>query len=834
MHNPFDDTSPQPFPTEKFWNAISAISKIWVDQNNFESCIEESLRIIAETIDANTVSLVVQHTETGFSQRLYSSLSPNGLKLSDFLNFTANFPEHFFTQGQTHKSFTAILEQVPFGNEKVDILQYFIPVCYHNKNIAVLGIHMPEVHEVKASQQNFLELVANFLAPNLSNKNTFHELDMANQRLKLTQWMAKLGHWEYNPKTSLFKISYQVKQILGIKTNKDVFTRKELFAKIDNDDTQRIYIALDDAVQNNKNFEVEFVIKNQGAQTRYIKASAGNFLDTQYPQWNIQGILQDITAQKILEEHMQEATRKAEEADRVKSIFLANISHEIKTPLNAIIGFTKLLQSSNLSKIQSDEYFEFIESNTRNLLYLINDIIDIAKIETGQLILKPRFIKISKFIADLHISIQNQNKIYGNQELEIRTDIDDFHPEYKIFTDQLRLKQVILILISNALKFTPKGYVEYGIKKAGDAEILIYVKDTGIGIPENKIDLLFNQFGKMQDGVYINPVGTGIGLSLAKFLIEALGGTIRVESTENIGTTFFIQLKYNTDDVAELPAEAEKNSEPMSAVLPTRLLVVEDNPINQRLLIDSLQVFDKNIEFLIANNGLEGVEILKQNLVDIVIMDIRMPVMDGMEATRYIRNNMEPPARNVPIIALTAHAMRDEAKDCLEIGMNSYFTKPFIPSELYAEIKRILQSDPKQIISIDSQKTEVLQKEKPVLSTDDFDFSMLLSLYNHNYIKMIDILNLYLEQIPLQLNSLNEAGSKQDWKKVRTIAHSIKSTMNYLGMKQISELALEIEKNIEVSDYAISFPEKANLIANLWSKASVLLNNLIADWTKNK
>ena len=837
MEKNLQDNSSSGGNISNLWSALIEISTLLSSDLSIQQKVDQYLSIINSQCNAEAVSLVYHPSNQYFSKHTYVTDTFNLAYFHSNTPLVSNFVEKFFVNVFTDKYLIAFVSNWINKDEgvsvKVKINQVYIPIYVENHIWAVQIVHSTKPYIIPDLILDFLKLAGSYLSDCLIAYIKDETAMLASERLRQAQRIAKIGHWEYIESNATIRTSDETQNILGVESDIDLFTIKDLFVNLSKDDTQRIFISFDDSILNNKDFEVEFVINHPLAGIRHAKLIASNNNGKQ-KNFKVQGIIQDITQQKLLEENLNTAKLRAEEADHIKSIFLANMSHEIKTPLNAIIGFTKLLQSKDLIENQKEEYLDFISSNTRNLLFLINDIIDIAKIQSGQLILNPKPVVMSKFFEDLQVSIENQIKIFGNNNnVELRKVNIEFPEGYTFVTDHIRLKQVLLILISNAIKYTPKGFIEYGVRRRIENKIEFYIKDTGIGIPEEKISMLFNQFGKIENGVYINPLGTGIGLSLAKFLIEGLGGEMHVESKTNLGTTFIIELKLGNSESEVIP----KGLSIVQSINSDKytVLVVEDNLINQRLLIDSLQVFDKNLVFLIANNGKEGIEMMQTNRIDIVIMDIRMPVMDGMQATKYIRNHLNEPACRVPIIALTAHALKDEAEKCLEIGMNSYFTKPFIPNELYAEIQKLLSGNK---LNLEIPKTTIADSTENVpnsiLTANDFDFSMLLSLYNHNYVKMIDILRLYLEQIPLQIYGLKEACVNNDWKKVRTIAHSIKSTMNYLGMKQIHISALEIEQNIDNEQFRLSVNAKAGNIEIMWMHAAHLLEGLIDDWTKIK
>jgi signal transduction histidine kinase len=384
------------------------------------------------------------------------------------------------------------------------------------------------------------------------------------------------------------------------------------------------------------------------------------------------------------------AKEKAEQSDKLKSAFLANFSHEIRTPMNAIMGFSHLLCQADRTDDEKKEFVELILANSHHLLNLINEIIDISRIEAGEMLLDQKLYNLNQLIKDIIAQYKEQKAIIhrSNVDLLVNPIISEF--ELNIFTDNNKLRQVLINLMENAFKFTEEGYVEIGfnIKQSQEhSEIIIYVKDTGIGLDKEAKNYIFERFRKVEnnsaDKLYR---GAGLGLAISKRLVELLGGRIWVESEPGKGSTFYFSLPYNPENstIVEISPKNEIVNTTKNYNWDNKLvLVAEDEPTNFKFIENILA--RTNIRLLWAKNGLETFEMIKSNKdIDIVLMDIRMPIMDGYEATKRIKQIN----KKIPIIAQTAYALEYEKEEILKAGCDDYIAKPFSDTELLTMINR--------------------------------------------------------------------------------------------------------------------------------------------------
>lgn len=386
------------------------------------------------------------------------------------------------------------------------------------------------------------------------------------------------------------------------------------------------------------------------------------------------------------EEKLQEAKTKAEESDRLKSLFLSNMSHEIRTPMNAIVGFAEMLQDSDLSIDQKNKFLEVIIKSGDNLLRLINDIIDISKIEAGQLKFDYSDCLVNEMITDLETFFKRE--LFRLKKGQLNLYIRMGHPEsdFALQTDSTRLKQVLNNLIGNAIKFTDDGFIEFGYEiKSGTIEF--FVRDSGIGIALDKQDLIFKRFGQVQEAISRNLAGTGLGLTISKNLVELMGGRIWVDSMPGEGSTFFFTLPLRmAKKVLPVSVKPEKTALKTNFDLSGRkILIVEDVDTNYFYLSSLLQKF--NCKVIRAANGQRAVDMVKEDdRIDLVLMDIELPILDGYQATRLIKE-FRP---DLPVIAQTAFAMMGEREKSHEAGCNDYLSKPIRKEELLSVLKKFL------------------------------------------------------------------------------------------------------------------------------------------------
>ncbi len=376
---------------------------------------------------------------------------------------------------------------------------------------------------------------------------------------------------------------------------------------------------------------------------------------------------------------------------KVKEQFLANMSHEIRTPMNAIVGFTNLLLKTEIG-LEQKQYVDAIKTSGENLLVIINDILDFSKIQSGKFSFEKIELSLSQLISTL-TDLMLPKSVEKN--ITLSTKIDKQIPD-KLIGDPTRLSQILLNLVGNAIKFTEKGEVKIEAKLIKETETSVELQfsviDTGIGISKDKLSTIFQGFTQASNETTRKYGGTGLGLTIVKQLIELQGGDISVKSELAKGSVFDFNLRFDksSKSLIENKNGYSKENETIS-MKGLNILLVEDNLLNQVLAKKVLSDWHWNVD--IAENGLIAIEKVKQNDFDVILMDIQLPEMDGYEATRNIRKMGNTAKSNVPIIAMTAHAMSGEAEKCINAGMNEYISKPFDTTVLHNKIISVLNKN---------------------------------------------------------------------------------------------------------------------------------------------
>lgn len=420
-------------------------------------------------------------------------------------------------------------------------------------------------------------------------------------------------------------------------------------------------------------------VSSEGNYSIQIIKSSEDEIGTLYESFNnmLKQLVIREQARNEAEKNLLLAKEKAEESDRLKSAFLANMSHEIRTPMNAILGFAELLTlpEASITSEERTNYIKLIHNSGNNLLHLIDDIIDISKIEAGQLKILIKETHINKILNDILHSYKEIKKIKDREHIEIILNDTAQQQDIVLKTDPIRFQQIISNLIDNALKFTEEGFIEFGYQIQSKNFILFYVKDTGIGIEPGKKEAIFDRFRKLEDDKTRVFRGAGLGLAICRSLVDLLGGKIWVESVLGSGSSFYFTLPF----IKAQPSE--KKQESIGYVeynwSKRKILIAEDEPANIIYLEEVLKPSGATI--LKAHNGKQALELFKENPdIDIIIMDIKMPEMDGYEASASIKEIN----KSVPIVSQTAYAMADEKEKATQAGIDDYLTKPIKPSTL--------------------------------------------------------------------------------------------------------------------------------------------------------
>lgn len=479
-------------------------------------------------------------------------------------------------------------------------------------------------------------------------------------------------------------------EIIWGRTRESLYENPEsFFLAIDPDDRMRVTEAFDMLRSEGRILDEEFRIRLPDNKKRWIRAQSFPVYDEDGVRVRMVGVGEDITERKTIQNALMKAKQDAETASQAKTEFLTNMSHELRTPLNGILGMLQLTRETSLDDEQA-EYIQTAISSSKVLLNVINDILNIAQIEAGKLVLHKQLFSPHETLETIYRFFKHSTESKG---LELRMEVEPGFPPYLI-ADEVRIRQILFNLLGNAVKFTDEGYIGLTAMRLphqrtkGMAEILFIISDTGIGIPQEKIGYVFESFTQV-DGTYTRRYqGTGLGLGIVRSLVDYMNGSIMVDSAPGEGTTMYVTLQLS------LPSQNETNAQPANETLQPQItglhiLVVEDDRVNQIAISRMLQKMGHTSKCV--GDGQKAVDTLKQDQFDCVFMDIQMPTMDGIEATKYIRTEPEmTKVSQIPIVALTAHARPEDRDKFLQVGMNDYISKPVSFEQLTAAIKRIV------------------------------------------------------------------------------------------------------------------------------------------------
>ena len=506
------------------------------------------------------------------------------------------------------------------------------------------------------------------------------ELIRQKHRLELATAAASIGIWELNRETGFLGWDTMMCALHGVGRDAAPEHLDAWLARLDPLDGERMRSDFESAQEGQARFDLDIRVTSGGEPRvlRVLGSTAGN-------PGCIAGVALDVTTQRQSEQSMIAARDAAEAANRAKSEFLANMSHEIRTPMNGVLGMLDLAHDA-CDDAERREFIGIARSSADSLLAIINDILDFSKIEAGRIDIESVAFDLDELLSH---AVRTMSAQASGKSLALRVELDPELPR-RVFGDPMRLRQVVLNLLSNAIKFTHAGGVTLraGCRpdpSSGSTRLRIAVTDTGIGIPADKQARVFEAFAQQDSSTTRSYGGTGLGLSISSRLVELMGGTIRLESSVGEGSTFAVDLPlqragsaapHGADGMPEVPDETGRS---------LHILLVEDHPVNQKVAHTVLSRAGHRVS--LAANGLEAIEQVVDVCFDLVLMDVQMPVMGGLEAARLIRD-MEREIRRppVPIFAMTANAQDEDRQACLEAGMNDFLTKPLLPRVLRSRI----------------------------------------------------------------------------------------------------------------------------------------------------
>ncbi|WP_016988412.1 response regulator [Flavobacterium sp. ACAM 123] len=647
-------------------------------------------------------------------------------------------------------------------------------------------------------------------------KKTELALKINANRLSEAQKLAKIGFWELNLIDGAVFFSEQVYTIFEIGENSTPSLARLKSRLINSGDVKLFESNLDFVEKNNSEVKFSHSLIGKNGAVKYINEYIKCLNDEHNQPLKILGTIQDVSDQKHIERELIKAKDLAEQSVRIKEQFLTNMSHEIRTPMNGIIGFARILEETLLDSDQKQSV-KAIKRAGKNLMVIINDILDFSKIEADKMVIEKVNFSLSKNIKTV---IELLSTIAEEKEVKLLYELDPKINDLLI-GDPTRLSQVLINLLGNALKFTDKGYVELlisqEIESESDSFIRFTVIDTGIGIPQDKIDSIFESFNQASNETSRKFGGTGLGLTITRKLIELQGSAITVKSEMGKGSSFSFLMQYEKvkSGATDITINENKKLTP-DFLKEIKILLVEDNELNQLLAIKVFNKWEKEID--IADNGKIAIEKIEKNNYDIILMDIQMPEMDGNELTKYIRNHMGTKS-NIPIIALTAHATLKEEQRCMENGMNDYLSKPFHFKVLLEKLYNNLMKT-NTFVSSDSAL--------PTVSTEGLmDFTHLNEFADGDADFIKEMLLLFMQNSPIALQIILESNAADEINILKAEVHKFKSSVSLLGITLASKSIAIIEEEINMNPFGQKRKEEVIYLNQICQSVFTELESLL-------
>lgn len=512
----------------------------------------------------------------------------------------------------------------------------------------------------------------------------------------------------------------------------------------------------------------------------------------------------------------------AEQSARLKQQFIANMSHEIRTPMNAIVGMTRLLMEKNPRPDQV-KYLDAITRSADNLLVIINDILDFSKIEAGKITIERIDFSLKSVLKNVVTLLRFKAEEKG---IAIRFDVESDVPD-SLVGDPTRLNQVLMNLAGNAVKFTEQGSVQILVRESDRqphfVRLAFDVKDTGIGIPQDFVNRIFESFTQAGTDVARKYGGTGLGLTISRQLVELMEGTISVQSKLGEGTTFTFVLPFPLGDEQKINRGEEFHLQPVDVDLLNRsiILLVDDNEFNTIVAVDTLKAIAPRMQVVVASSGYQAMELLREHGADLVLMDIQMPQLSGTETTKLIRETFPDELRKLPILAMTANVMQQDIEQYLAAGMNDHIPKPFQKEELVRKILKHLNRElvwkrepgPLEGEGREGGATaESPLPDVPPLLARITDPRFLLSFAGQDVNKQKKYVQIFLQNAPRLLDQVLQGAASGDYEKLKIAAHSLKTQLNYMGVKEEISHIYELE---QLAAQRGSAEQIAELVANM-------------------
>ncbi len=627
--------------------------------------------------------------------------------------------------------------------------------------------------EQKGDVALFVSVVRN-ISDRIEAEEALRESD---ERLRHSQVFANIGTWDWNIKTDDLFWSERIAPLFGYPDGQLETSYENFISAVHPGDRQAVMDAVTACVEGHADYDIEHRVVWPNGEIHWVSERGDVVRNTAGEALRMLGVVQDITDKKQAEIELQAAKEEAERASRAKSDFLSSMSHELRTPLNAMMGFSQLFEYDATASSEQKKNAAEIYNAGKHLSTLIDEVLDLAKIEAGYLDVSPVPVAVADLIDECRILIGPMA-----EKKSVRVFFDLMKKQRVcVLADYTRLKQVFLNLLSNAVKYNHEnGRVHFSSEALDDGYIRFRVSDTGIGIQDKDKDVVFTQFSRLHTEI-VSVEGTGIGLSITQQFVAAMGGRIDFESIFGQGSSFWVDLKVSdqcelSDVEYENKLSLDLNSEKGDKI---RLLLAEDNPTNQ--LVFSRQIGVLGYELDIANDGLEALDMFKRGNYRLVITDIHMPHMDGYLFAKALREHEEKEGgQRTPLIAVTANAMQGEREKCLKLGMDGYLSKPVDIEVLRECVDRLLNEH--------AVTSSCSPNESPIV-----DLSALVSLLGDDEEGHKEVIDNFIENIPKNIVDIHRACNEKSADKLIFAAHRFKSGARSIGAYSLAETCQALE-----------------------------------------
>lgn len=692
---------------------------------------------------------------------------------------------HFQTAIEKRKS-QEWEEFLQIGNEKKYIFRRLTPIFGYNDNFVMMIVYGLDITKRKLIQEEEEEL-SKMLNSIINN------LPVIAFRVNNKQ------QFEYVQGMGLHKLMLKSEDLIGKSIHE---TSLQLPEQLPSQSNQAMIAE----------FRAEPVIGKSVTMRNYM------FLDSSY-QHSVVGFSLDITESIENEQRLQLAIKDAQEAAQTKQRFFANMSHEIRTPMNGIMGMLDLLLKTPLNATQ-EQYIHTIKKSADNLVYIINDILDVEKLESGKMAFDKAPFSIAQSIREVVTLLSPKAKEKGIELISLS------EPKSTSIGDAFRLNQVLMNLTNNAIKFTESGSVTLNVQSINETEeeqtFLFTVKDTGIGISAEMQKNVFKEFTQENSHIARQYGGTGLGLTICKSLVEQQGGSIWVESDGKSGCTFSFILSFPKADTVQEAAQVllEQPTSDYSLLAGKRILLAEDNEVNVLYATSLMENWGVKVD--LAENGAIAVEKMMEKSYDAILMDIQMPVMNGIEATHAIRMQLRS---DIPIIACTANALKSDYEKYMANGMTDYISKPFEEETLFRKLYACLFPNEVDKESLKKIPNSTDKKKEPEQKGPLFDLNVLAMYTGNNPDFQAKMIRTFVETLPEQISAIEKASVGKNWEEVRYYAHKMKAIIDMMGIISLKDTIRTVEHQAETGKDTEEIPA---LVAQI----SRTLNQVLTEITR--